>query len=67
MWDLAPWPGIEPGSLHWGHEILATGPPVEISGETFSFILVFVKSQKTNDELRSKRHVFRQKLACQRS
>ena len=24
MWDLVPWPGIEP--RHWEHEVLATGP-----------------------------------------
>ena len=27
IWDLVPWPGIEPGSLHWECEVLATGPP----------------------------------------
>ena len=27
MWDLVPWPGIEPGPLHWKHGVLATGPP----------------------------------------
>ena len=27
MWDLVPWPGIEPGPLHWQHGVLATGPP----------------------------------------
>ena len=26
MWDLVPWQGIEPGSLHWEHRVLATGP-----------------------------------------
>ena len=25
MWDLVPWPGIEPG--HWDHGVLVTGPP----------------------------------------
>ena len=27
MWDLVPWPGINPGPLHWEHVVLATGPP----------------------------------------
>ena len=27
MWDLVPWPGIEPGPLHWEHGVLTTGPP----------------------------------------
>ena len=27
MWDLIPWPGMEPGSLHWELRILATGSP----------------------------------------
>ena len=27
MWDLVPWPGVEPGSLHWERRVLATGPP----------------------------------------
>ena len=63
MWDLVPWQGIEPGPLHWEHEALATGPPAEVSGETFIFMFVFIKSQKTNDELRNKSHIFRQKLA----
>ena len=27
MWDLVPWLGIEPDSLHWEIRILATGPP----------------------------------------
>ena len=27
MWDLVPWPGIEPGPLHWEHRVLTTGPP----------------------------------------
>ena len=27
MWDLVPWPGIEPGPLHWECGVLATGPP----------------------------------------
>ena len=26
MWDLAPWPGLNPGPLHWGQGVLATGP-----------------------------------------
>jgi len=36
---------------------------VEVSGETFIFMFIFIKSQKTNDELRNKSHIFRQKLA----
>ena len=27
MWDLVPWPGIEPRPLHWGHGVLHTGLP----------------------------------------
>ena len=27
MQDLVPWPGMETGSLHWEHQVLATGPP----------------------------------------
>ena len=27
MWDLIPWPGIQPGPLHWELRILASGPP----------------------------------------
>ena len=27
MWDLIPWPGMEPGPLCWELRILATGPP----------------------------------------
>ena len=27
MWGLVPWPGMEPGPLHWKHGILVTGPP----------------------------------------
>ena len=27
MWDLVPWPGIEPRSLALEHEVLATGQP----------------------------------------
>ena len=27
MWDLVPWPGVEPGPRHWEHGALATGPP----------------------------------------
>ena len=27
MWDLDPWPGIEPQSLLWAREVLATGLP----------------------------------------
>ena len=26
MWDLVPWPGIEPGPLQWKLRVLATGP-----------------------------------------
>ena len=27
MWDLVPWPGIEPGAPYFGSRVLATGPP----------------------------------------
>ena len=27
MWDLVPWPGLNPGPLHWKHGVTATGPP----------------------------------------
>ena len=27
MWDLVPWPGIEPGPLHWEHWVLSAVPP----------------------------------------
>ena len=27
MWDLVPWPGIEPGPLHWVCGVLIIGPP----------------------------------------
>ena len=27
MWDLVPWPGIDPGPQHWKQGISATGPP----------------------------------------
>ena len=27
MWDLVPWPGTEPGPLHWECRVLTTGPP----------------------------------------
>ena len=26
MWDVVPWPGIEPGPLPWEPRVLATGP-----------------------------------------
>ena len=26
IWYLVPWPGIEPGLLHWEHRVSATGP-----------------------------------------
>ena len=26
MWDLVPWPGIEPGTLHWALAAFAIGP-----------------------------------------
>ena len=26
MWDLVPRPGVKPGTLHWEHRVLATGP-----------------------------------------
>ena len=27
IWDLVPWPGSNPGPLHWEHRVLTTGPP----------------------------------------
>ena len=27
LWDLVPWPGIEPRHLHWEHGVLTAGPP----------------------------------------
>ena len=27
MWELDPWPGIEPRPLHWKHGVLASRPP----------------------------------------
>ena len=27
MWDLVPWPGIEPGPMHRKYVVTATGPP----------------------------------------
>ena len=27
IWDLVPWPGWTLGPWHWGHGVLATGPP----------------------------------------
>ena len=27
MWDLFPWPGMEPSPLHWKHIVLGNGPP----------------------------------------
>ena len=27
MWDLDPWPGMNPEPLNWEHRVLATGPP----------------------------------------
>ena len=32
MWDLVPWPGIEPWPLHWEHGVLATRPPGKSQG-----------------------------------
>ena len=29
MWDLLLNQELNPGSLHWGHGVLATGPPVK--------------------------------------
>ena len=30
MQDLVPWPGIEPGPLHWEHGVLTAGPPGKV-------------------------------------
>ena len=32
MWDLVPWPGIEPRPLHWEHRVLSTRPPGQSQG-----------------------------------
>ena len=36
LWDLVPWPRIEPGPLHWERWILDSGPPGKSPG-VFSF------------------------------
>ena len=30
MWDLAPWPGSNPGPLNWDHTVLATGMQAKV-------------------------------------
>ena len=37
IWDLVPWPGMEPGPLHWEPGILATGPPGKPPNVIFLF------------------------------
>ena len=27
VWDFVPWPGLNPGPLHWKHGVSVTGPP----------------------------------------
>ena len=35
-WGIsAPWPGVEPGPLHWERGVLATGPPGKSHEFTF--------------------------------
>ena len=41
MWDLVPWPGIEPGPLQWEGRVLATGPPGKSS------LILFDQTDKT--------------------
>ena len=43
MWDLVPWPGIKPSSLHWEYGVLATGPP----GKFPHFIVINLHILKT--------------------
>ena len=38
MWDLVPWPGVEPRPLHWECGVLATGPP----GKSLSVLYIWV-------------------------
>ena len=38
MWDLVPWPGIEPGPST-GSAVLATGPPGKSDSENFDTML----------------------------
>ena len=40
MWDLVPWPGIEPGPPALEHKVLATGPP----GKSLDIISLIAES-----------------------
>ena len=40
MWDLSPWPGLNPSSLHWKCRVLTTGQP-EKSWELFFFFFLY--------------------------
>ena len=37
--DLVPWPGIEPGPLHWEGGVLTTGPPGKSHHDVLFFLL----------------------------
>ena len=38
MWDLAPWPGIEPGpQVRWEHRVLTIGPPRRSAPHWFDY------------------------------
>ena len=39
MWDLVPWPGMEPGPQHLDSRVLAKGPPLHI---VFLFLLLLL-------------------------
>ena len=41
---LFPWPGIEPGSLRWKHQVLTIGPP------GISFLVLFFNSQSSHED-----------------
>ena len=40
MWDVVPWPGIEPTPLHWEHGVLAPGPPGKSLDSVFLIHLI---------------------------
>ena len=40
MWDLVPWPGIQPRPPHWECRVLATGPPGKSPGMLWNLILM---------------------------
>ena len=41
LWDLASWPGIELGPLHWELGVLATGPPGKSLNILFCYIFTY--------------------------